>query len=57
MASRDPTELKEELGDVDFGGDTEQLVELRSEARETVNAQRETLNDIDTKASKTSVFS
>ncbi|TKX73911.1 hypothetical protein EXE46_11720 [Halorubrum sp. GN11_10-6_MGM] len=52
MASRDPTELKEELGNVDFGGDTEQLVELRSEARETVNAQRETLNDIDTKASK-----
>jgi len=52
MASRDPIELKEELEDVDFDGDPEQLVELRSEARETVDAQRETLNDIDTKASK-----
>lgn len=52
MASRDPAELREELEDVDFDGDPEQLAELRSEARETVDAQRETLNDIDTKASK-----
>lgn len=52
MASRDPDELREELKDVDFDGDPRQLSELRSEARETVDAQRETLNDIDTKASK-----
>ncbi|WP_123623486.1 hypothetical protein [Halorubrum sp. CSM-61] len=52
MVSRDPAELREELEDVDFDGDPEQLAELRSEARETVDAQRETLNDIDTKASK-----
>lgn len=52
MASRDPAELREDLEDVDFDGDPEQLAELRSEARETVDAQRETLNDIDTKASK-----
>ena len=52
MASRDPAELREELKNVDFDGDPEQLAELRSEARETVDAQRETLNDIDTKASK-----
>jgi len=52
MASRDPAELREELQEIDFDGDPEQLAELRSEARETVDAQRETLNDIDTKASK-----
>jgi hypothetical protein len=52
MASRDPAELREELQGIDFDGDPEQLAELRSEARETVDAQRETLNDIDTKASK-----
>lgn len=52
MASRDPAELREELEEVDFDGDPRQLSELRSEARETVDAQRETLNDIDTKASK-----
>lgn len=52
MSSRDPSELSDELADIDFDGDPEQLSELRGEARETVDAQRETLNDIDTKASR-----
>lgn len=52
MSSRNPTELRSELEDIEFAGDPEQLGELRAEARETVNAQRETLTDIDTKASK-----
>lgn len=52
MASRDPSELKTELEDIEFAGDPAQLTELRKEARETVDAQRETLTDIDTKASK-----
>lgn len=52
MSSRDPRELREELEEIDFDGDPEQLAMLRAEARETVDAQRETLTDIDTKASK-----
>lgn len=52
MSSRNPEELKSELREIELSGDTEQLVELRAEARETVDAQRETLTDIDTKASK-----
>lgn len=52
MSSRDPSDLREELRETDFTGDTEQLSELRVEARKTVNAQRETLDDIDTKASR-----
>jgi len=52
MSSRDPRELKSELEEIEFSGDSEQLGELRAEARATVDAQRETLADIDTKASK-----
>ena len=52
MSSRDPDELRRELRRIEFTGDVELLSELRSEARETVTAQKETLNDIDTKASK-----
>jgi len=52
MSSRDPEELRDELEDVDFTGGSELLPELRSEARETVDAQKETLADIDTKASQ-----
>lgn len=52
MSSRDPRELKSELEKIEFSGDSEQLGELRAEARATVDAQRETLADIDTKASK-----
>jgi len=52
MSSRDPADLKEDLADIDFDGEPEQLSELRDEARETVDAQRETLDDIDTKASR-----
>jgi len=52
MSSRDPDELRDELESIDFAGDPELLSKLRSEARETVNVQKETLNDIDTKASK-----
>jgi hypothetical protein len=52
MASRDPDELETELESIEFTGDRELLSELRSEARETVDAQLTTLNDIDTKASK-----
>lgn len=52
MSSRDPSKLRETLADIEFGGEPEQLPELREEARETVVAQRETLNDIDTKASR-----
>ena len=52
MSSRDPRELKSELEEIKFSGDSEQLGELRAEARATVDAQRETLTDIDTKASK-----
>lgn len=52
MSSRDPDDLREELKSLDFGGDAKLLSELRAEARETVDAQRSTLNDIDTKASK-----
>ncbi|OLZ41309.1 hypothetical protein A6E15_10055 [Natrinema saccharevitans] len=52
MTSRDPDELKEELEEIEFSGDVEMLSDLRAEARETVNSQRKTLNDIDTKASK-----
>jgi len=52
MSSRDPDELREELEDIDFSGYSDQLPVLRAEARKTVNAQRETLDDIDTKASK-----
>ncbi|WP_336136637.1 hypothetical protein [Natronomonas amylolytica] len=52
MSSRDPSELREELRDIQFSGDADQLTELREEARKTVDAQRQTLNDIDTKASK-----
>ena len=52
MSSRDPDELREELEDIDFSGYSDQLSVLRAEARKTVDAQRETLDDIDTKASK-----
>lgn len=52
MVSRDPEELQDELKSIDFDGDTELLSQLRSEARETVTGQKETLNDIDSKASK-----
>jgi len=52
MSSRDPADLREELAGIDFDGEPDQLSELRDEARETVDAQRETLNDIDTKASR-----
>lgn len=52
MVSRDPEELRDELRSIDFEGDPELLGELRSEARETVRGQQETLNDIDSKASK-----
>jgi hypothetical protein len=52
MSSRDPDDLREDLADIDFSGDPVQLSELREEARETVDAQQETLNDIDTKASR-----
>lgn len=52
MVSRDPDELREELDSIDFDGNVEWLSELRSEARETVTGQQETLNDIDSKASK-----
>jgi len=52
MSSRDPDELREELEDIDFSGYSDQLPVLRAEARKTVDAQRETLDDIDTKASK-----
>lgn len=52
MSSRDPEKLQEELKSIDFAGDAKLLAELRSEARETVDAQKSTLNDIDTKASK-----
>ncbi len=52
MSSRNPAELKATLADIDFDGDPEQLSELGDEARETVDAQRETLTDIDTKASR-----
>lgn len=52
MSSRNPDELRAELTSIDFTGDSELLSELRSEARETVNVQKETLRDIDTKASK-----
>lgn len=52
MSSRDPEELRDELRSIDCCGDRELLTELRSEARETVDAQKETQNDIDTKASR-----
>lgn len=52
MSSRDPADLREDLADIDFDGEPEQMSELRDEARQTVDAQRETLNDIDTKASR-----
>ncbi|USZ66715.1 hypothetical protein NGM10_08145 [Halorussus salilacus] len=52
MSSRDPDKLRAELKSVDFGGDPKLLSELRSEARETVDVQKETLADIDTKASR-----
>lgn len=52
MVSRDPDELRDELQSIDFDGDSELLSELRSEARVTVSSQRETLTDIDSKASK-----
>ncbi|PSP66445.1 hypothetical protein BRC85_09815 [Halobacteriales archaeon QS_1_69_70] len=52
MSSRDPEQLQTELRDIDFSGDTDQLSELRHEARETVDAHRATLEDIDTKASR-----
>lgn len=50
--SRNPDELRDELKSINFDGDSEALSELRSEARETVAGQRETLNDIDSKASR-----
>lgn len=50
--SRDPDELRDTLAEVDFTGEDEQLSELRAEARETVTAQKATLTDIDTKASR-----
>jgi len=52
MSSRNPDELRTELKSIDFAGDSELLSELRSEARETVDVQKETLDDIDTKASR-----
>jgi len=52
MSSRDPEQLRTELRDIDFSGNTDQLSELRQEARQTVDAQRATLEDIDTKASR-----
>lgn len=52
MSSRDPEDLQEDLEDIDFSGDIEQLSELRAEAHRTVDAQIKTLEDIDTKASK-----
>lgn len=52
MVSRNPDELRKELESIDFEGNVELLSELRSEARETATGQQETLNDIDSKASK-----
>jgi len=52
MPSRNPTELREELQSIDFSGDADLLAELRDEAQDTVSAQEQTLQDIDTKASK-----
>ncbi|QLH79386.1 hypothetical protein HZS55_19715 [Halosimplex rubrum] len=52
MSSRDPDELRAELRSIDFSGDPELLPEFRDEARETVDNQVATLNDIDTKASR-----
>ena len=50
--SRNPTALREELDSIDYSGDDRVLTELRAEARETVDAQQATLDDIDTKASR-----
>lgn len=52
MSSRDPDELAAELEPMEFPGDVEFLTELRSEARETIRYQSETLADIDSKAIK-----
>lgn len=52
MSSRDPDELREELAAIEFDGESELLADLRSEARQTVAAQKETLDDIDAKASR-----
>lgn len=52
MTSRDPDELQDSLESIDFPGDVDTLSELRAEARDTVDCQSDTLNDIDTKASK-----
>lgn len=51
-SSRNQDELRDELDAIEYEGDGQLLTELREEARETVDAQRATLNDIDTKASK-----
>lgn len=52
MSSRNPDDLRRELEDTDFTGSPDLLSELCSEARKTVDGQRETLNDVDTKASR-----
>lgn len=52
MPSRRPDDLREDLRDIDFRGDEELLADLRNEARDTVDAQATTLQDIDTKASR-----
>jgi hypothetical protein len=52
MSSTDPDDLKQELESIDFSGDPDLLREFREEARVTVDKQIETLNDIDTKASR-----
>ena len=52
MSSRAPSDLRQELRETDYAGNDENLFELREEARETVDAQRDTLDDIDTKASR-----
>jgi len=52
MTSRNPDDLSDELEDAEFSGETELLIELRDEARKTVDCQIQTLGDIDSKASK-----
>ncbi|WP_136686905.1 hypothetical protein [Halorhabdus amylolytica] len=52
MSSRAPSDLRQELRETDYAGNDKNLFELREEARETVDAQRDTLDDIDTKASR-----
>ncbi len=51
-SSRHPDDLKKELESIEFDGEPEVLDDLREEARETVESQKETLLDVDDKASK-----